>query len=370
MSEQISVRQTACFCAISMLALKLITLPSILVEMSTSSAIIVALIMFALDLMILFLYLKAKEKYPDLSLYELIKKVFGTIVAKIIYSFLFGIFILKILMLNNEAISYMRDIVDEDFKLTLYLMTFLPVVISMVYSGLKNSARTVEFGFVFIFIGLVFCLFLSEITFSYGEIGPIFKENISNILNTCGEVGFWFSDFLFVAILSDKIKYQKNMKKIIFAYVIITLIILIALYIIYIRLFNVTAFLHKDAIADITQYNRNIGNSGNIDIIAILVYMFIIFFQGAIYFLTAKNIYEKIVGYQNKIHSIIFITLSIITLQLFVFYNLELIINFVFNYLKYFGILAWIIIPLFYVSLLLFDKEKGDELVKEKSKQN
>ena len=370
MSEQISVRQTGCFCAISLLALKLITLPSILVQMSTSSAVLVASIMFALDLVMLFIYLKIKEKYPKLSLYELIKKYLGTVFAKFIYIIIFGLFIFKLIMLNNEAISYMRDIVDEDFKLSIYLMTFLPVVIAMVNSGLRSSARTVEFGFVFIFIGLIFCLFLSEITFTYGDMGPIFKENISNILSTCSSVGFWFSDFLFVVILSDKIKYQKNMKKIIFSYVIITLLILMALYIVYIRLFNVTSFLHRSAIADITQYNRNIGNSGNIDIIAILVYMFIIFFQGSIYFLSAKIIFEKIVGYNNKIHAIIFITTCILILQLFVFYNLELVIDFVIDYLKYFGIVAWILIPLYCVFLLIFDKEKNNELFKAKTKQN
>ncbi len=370
MTQQISVRQTACFCAISLLALKLITLPSLLVIMSTSSAIVVALIMFALDLFLLYIFLKVKEKYPNLSLYELIKKVFGSVLAKIIYIILFSFYILKLVMLNNEAIAYMRDVVDEDFRLIVYLMTFLPVVIAMVNSGLKSTARTIEFGFVFIFIGLIFCLFLSEVTFTYGEMGPIFKENILNILNSCKDVGFWFSDFLFITIISDKIKYKKNMKKIIFSYVFITLIILIALYIIYFRLFNVTAFLHRSAIADITQYNRNIGNSGNIDIIAILVYMFIIFFQGAIYFTGAKIIFEKIVGYDNKIHAIIFITLLILALQLFVFYNLDLIIDFVVNYLKYFGVVAWVIIPLYLICLLIFDREKGDELVKKKSKQN
>lgn len=370
MTDQMSVRQTACLCAISLLALKLITLPSLLVQMSTSSAILVAVIMFVADLFLLYIFLKIKEKYPNLTLYELIQKIFGKIIAKIVYIILFALFILKIIMLNNEAISYMRDIVDEDFQIIVYFMSFLPVVISLAYSGLKSTARTCEFGFVFIFIGLIFCLFLSEITFTFGEMGPIFKEDINNILNSCFNVGFWFSDFLFVTILADKIKYQKNMKKIIFSFVIITLLIVLVLYVIYIRLFNVTAFLHKDAIADITQYNRNIGNSGNIDIIAILVYMFIIFFQGAIYVTTAKTIYEKIVGYENKVHALIFITLCILSLQLFVFYNLELIISFVFNYLKYMGIFAWIIIPLFYIGLLLFDKEKENGMAKKKFKQN
>ena len=112
MTDQMSVRQTACLCAISLLALKLITLPSLLVQMSTSSAILVAVIMFVADLFLLYIFLKIKEKYPNLTLYELIQKIFGKIIAKIVYIILFALFILKIIMLNNEAISYMRDIVD------------------------------------------------------------------------------------------------------------------------------------------------------------------------------------------------------------------------------------------------------------------
>ena len=57
MKDQMTVRQTACFCAISMLALKLVALPSILYEKSESSGLLIAGALFLFDLSCLLLFL-------------------------------------------------------------------------------------------------------------------------------------------------------------------------------------------------------------------------------------------------------------------------------------------------------------------------
>lgn len=371
MNDQISVRQTACFCAISLLALKLIALPSILLEANKSSGLIVAFVLLVIDILVLYLFLKIKQKYPNCSLYDIIEKFLGKIIAKVVYVLVFLFFLAKISILMNETISYMRDIVDEEFQVYVFLLTFLPVITAMVNSGLKSTARTCEFGFVFILIGLIICLFLSEITFNFGELGPIFQDKPTNILKSIFDHSFWFSDFLFVTILADKIKFKKNNKKTIIYLVISISIILYILFIIYFRLFRVTAYLHKTAIADITQYNRNIGNVGNIDIVAILVYLFIIFFQGALYLTNLKVVYEKIVGYENKVHSLVVLNLILVAIQFFVLYSLQKVIDFSVGYLKYFSVLVWVIIPFFYICLLIFDKEKKhDKLYKKQYKKN
>ncbi len=358
MKEQISIRQTACFCAISLLALKLIALPSLLFEKSNSSGLIVAIIMFIIDILMLFLYLKIKEKYPDFSLYEIIKKYLGKIIAKIVYILIYLFFVFKLCMLMNEGVLYMQDVVDEDHSLIVFLLTYLPVITALSFNGLKSCARTCEFGFIFILIGLVICLFLSEVSLSFGEIGPLFIKDIKNILSACFDYNFWFSDFLFVTILADKIKIEKNAKRKIFSFVFMVAILLLILYFVYFRLFRVTAFLNKNAIADVTEYNRNIGNSGNIDIISIFVYLFVIFLQGSLYMNCLRICYEKIFEYKNSYHSLISANIIIFLLEYFVFFNIQKITDFVLFYFKYFGILIWIIIPLFYILLLVFGKEK------------
>lgn len=358
MKDQMTVRQTACFCAISMLALKLVALPSILYEKSESSGLLIAGALFLFDFLILYIFLKVKQKYPTLSLYELIHKIVGKIIAKIVYCAMFVFFITKLLMLMNEAVSFMQSIVDEDYSVLLFLLTFLPVITALSASGLKSTARTCEFGYIFIVIGLIVCLFLSETSAIFGNLGPMFNNSFGNILGTSFDVSFWFSDFIFVAVLSDKIKLEPCTIKTVFKFVIFIAFIIMLLYYAYFRLFRVTAFLHKNAIADVTQYNREIGNVGNIDIISILAYMFVIFFQGALYANCLKVVYEKIVGYKNKTHSLIVLNLFIIFLQYFLFFSLERMTVFVFNYFKYANILILFVIPLFYTGLLIFDREK------------
>lgn len=360
MKESMTVRQTAILCVISMLALKLIALPSLLFEQSKSSGLIITIAMFLFDYLILYIFLSIKERYPNLSFYEIIEKFLGKIIAKIIYILLFFFFLFKMSILMNESISYMQDIVDEEYTVIRYLFTFLPVITIMVYTGLKSTARTCEFGFVFILIGFIICLFLSSTSIGLGEIGPIFVQNPLDAVSACFNLSFWYSDFLFILILSDKIKVEKNTKKTIFSFVIIFSILLTILYITYFRLFGTTSFLHKNAIENITQFNRNIGNAGNIDIVSILTYLFIIFFQGALYLTCMKVIYEKIIGYENKIHSLISINLIIIFMQLFLIYNIQRIIFVAVNYLKYYSILFWLIIPIFCVCVLIFDKEKNN----------
>lgn len=344
MKDEITTRQTGCFCAISMLALKLVTLPSLLYEFAGTSGLIVALILFLFDFLALFLILRLKNKYKNMSLFEILHKYLGTFLAKSIYLIIFIFLIFKYLMIINEAVAYTQAIVDEDFTIIMFLMCFLPVTTAVAYSGLKSTARTCEFGFIFVIIGLVVCLFLAETTTGFMKLGSIFETKITKILSSSFSCSIWFIDFLFLLIIMDKIKVEKNMKKRIFNVVIFIFLILAVFYVIYFRLFRTTSFLHKNAIADVTQYNRNIGNVGNVDIISILVYLFVIFFQGAIYMSALKICFEKIVGYQNSTHALIFINILIICLEFFAFYNLQKIIDFYFNYFKYIYVFLWLII--------------------------
>ena len=366
MNSSMTSRQTACVCCLSLLALKLVELPSLLTKLAKTSAIVVTAILLALEFLLLYLFLLIKDKYPNYSLFELIKKVFGSLLAKFIYFVLAIVFVCKLSLLLNEGVVYMKNIVDEEFKITIFLFTFLPVITAMVYSGLRSTARTCEFGFLFIVVGLVTCLFLAKVDLKFGEVGPVFASGLNNIIKSCFDVSFWFTDFLFILILNDKIKKEKNTKKIVLFYVFFIDIILIIFYIIYFRLFRETGYIHETAIANITQYKKNIGNVGNADIIETLVYLFTIYFQGGIYLTCLCTIFKKITNDNNIFHSLIVINCLIIIIQCVIFYNLEMFIKFAISYLKYSTILVWGIIPIFYLFLLIFDRRKNVKVYKRK----
>ncbi len=370
MDNNITSRQTACICCLSVLVLKLVALPSVISRLISTSAVIVVAIMFCIELIMLYIFLTAKQKYPNMSLFELMCKFVGKIIAKIVYIFLAIIFICKLSLLLNEGVVYIKNIVDEDFNLILFLFTFLPVITALVYSGVRSTTLTCEFGFVFIIIGLISSLFLAKIDIDFGEIGAVFSNSIKSILTTCFETSFWFTDFLFILILGDRIKQQKNMKKNVILSVVAIEVLVAIFYIIYFRLFKQTGYIHETAIADITQYKKNIGNVGNVDIIETLVYLFTIFLYGSIYLTCLCNIFAKVTNDNNILHSLIFMNLLIVIIQYFVFYNLEIFTNFAIQYLKYSTILVWGIIPIFYILLFIFDRRRHVKIYKRKISSN
>ncbi len=363
MNDQITVKQAGSLCAISMLALKLVTLPSILYQQAKTSGLISAFCLFLIDFFGLFLILKLKQKFPNMSLYELLCKAIGKIFAKAIYIILYFFLLLKLIFIINEAVSYTQSIVDEEFTNIMFLMCFLPVISAVAHSGLKSTARTCEVGFIFVIFGFIVCLFLSETTTSFMKLSSIFESSPLKILSSSFSTSIWFFDFLFLLIIMDKIKVEKNLIKRFFNLIIFVFIILFIFYIIYFRLFRNTAFLHKNAIADVTQYNRNIGNVGNIDIISILVYLFIIYFQGAIYMSCLRICFEKIIGEINPTWAIIFADIILVILQYFIFYNLEITINFYMAYFKF----VW---PFLWLMLLLLFFMKGENKNDRKNKSH
>lgn len=362
MNDQITGRQAGSLCAISMLALKLVTLPSILYQLAKTSGLISVFCLFLIDFLGLFLILKLKQKFPNMSLYDLLCKAIGKFLAKTIYVILYIFLLLKLIFIVNEAVSYTQAIVDEEFSNIMFLMCFLPVISAVAHSGLKSTARTCEVGFIFVILGLIVCLFLSETTTSFMKLSSIFESSPFNIISSSFSTSIWFVDFLFLLIILDKIKIEKNLTKRIFNLIIFVFIILFIFYLIYFRLFRNTAFLHKNAIADVTQYNRNIGNVGNIDIISILVYLFIIYFQGAIYMSCMRICFEKIIGQVNPTWAIIFTNIVLIILQFFIFYNLERTIDFYMSYFKYIWPFLWLMLL-----LLFFMKGENKNARKNKS---
>ena len=262
----------------------------------------------------------------------------------------------------------MKNVVDEEYRITIFLFTFLPVISAMVYGGLTSTARTCEFGYVFVLVGIVACLFLAKIDLQFGELGPVFKNGFFGVIKPAFDSSFWFTDFLFIVILSDKIKLQKNFKRTVISFVVIIAILMTIFYLVYFRLFRETGYIHETAIANITQYKKNIGNVGNADVIESLVYLFTIFLYGSIYLTCLCNIYAKVTNDFNKIHALIVTNGIVIITQLVVVYNLEELIIFSYQVLKYSTILVWGLIPLFYILLFIFDRRGNVKTYKRKNK--
>ena len=357
--KTITIRQFSCFCGLALMSFKFLGLPSLMYTFNADGGLVTALCLLLLDVAMVFLAIGLKKKFPDYSLYELIQFKLGKIIAKIFYVFLAVVFFCQMIFLLNETSTYMHDVVNEEMTNYYILFVLFPVVACLVKNGIKNFARTTEFVFGFIIIGFVVCLLLGEGSVSFGHLGPFFENGFATFFDSVFSLTFFFTDFLFVYIFLDKVQAQKKDYKYLYFVIALVCVLLAILYISYFKLYSITATFHKNAIADVTQYRRVIGNVGNLDIFVILFVFFSLFFQSAIIFYSLSEIYKRIFGYDNVLHSIIAIIITIIILEYLVFVNLAKITQFVIIYMRYFSAFLFTIMPIYLLCILIFAKRRN-----------
>ena len=169
MREVITPRQAGIFCFLMMLSSKILALPSLLYKDTGYFALVIIFILLGLELFFLYIFIKLKEKYINLSFFDILSKYLGKIVTKIIYILFFLYFILAFVHLIYDNFIYLREAIFEDAKIERFFLIFFPVVCALAYKGLNSLARTAEFFYIFI------------------ANMPFYAQNIRRRAKSCGE---------------------------------------------------------------------------------------------------------------------------------------------------------------------------------------
>lgn len=365
MKNAINVNQTAFFCSVMLLASKLLILPSLMFKSNAYGGLITIIVMFVFELAILFLLIKIKEKYPNMSFFDLLSSFCGVILTRIIYLVLFVFFVLKMIYVSHETFNFLKLVLYENADLFVYYICLLPVINALAYKGLKSFARTLEVFYFIIIVGVIICslMWIPSITnLSFN----IFENNgWSGLLQSLFKHGFWFCDFAFLFIILDRIKLENNYGTKIMRYSIFTMAIIVFLVFSYYFIYQSSSFFHASAIFDIMQFSTRLGGVSKLDIIPTMVMMFLLFYQMGMFLYCAKSCYKNVLNTKNNVQALIFINILFILLNYFVFYNFEICIDVYSGIFSYFAILISVIIPFLFLLKLLFSKSQKKNIFKK-----
>ena len=369
MREDITPRQAGIFCFLMLFSSKILALPSILFKDAGYFAFFIIVIFLLAEIFFLYIFIKLKEKYINLSFFDILSKFLGKIVTKIIYFLFFLYFLIALVHLIYDNFIYLRETIFEDARIERFFIIFLPVICALAYKGLNGLARTAEFFYIFIVIGLICCLalgFSSVQIFTF----PTF-ENVSFGLTfgTIFNYFFWFGDFAFFLMIIDKIKVKNGFGKTIMNYVWLGFTLLIIFYFVFYQVYKNTSFMHGSAITDIIAFTNQVGNIEKLNLIALLVVMFAIFYQGGILLYSINESFSKFVTCTNKTQNFVaYIILTVITF-LFFFYASQKIHVMLEDYGKYLAIILFLIIPIYLIFQLIFDKNNKNFVKKVKNEK-
>lgn len=355
MTDIVNPRQAGIITSISILANKLILLPSLIFWQAKDQAIFVIVLLLAFEFLIMYFILKLKQKMYPLSLNDILKLTLGKVITKIIYVFFLLILFAKFIYVFLESYNYLKEMVNEDATLFLFILCALPIASSLAYMGLKSFGRTAQFFFWFIIFGLICCIsvsFLVEVNLS-----PVVEPGFQFLPKSFNYI-FWFSDYLFLLLFYDKVTPQKNYGNIILKYVLITSVLLIVFYFIYYSLFTYTPFLHYFAISDIVQFNVFLGDVWKLDIVALLTIMFLLYFELGFLMYASCECLNKIFVPMKKYISIVIVNFFVFVYIYLAILNLDFIIESAIGYLKYIVMFCGFVIPIILLIVYFYNRKK------------
>jgi len=358
MNNQISSKQAGILLCISTFSSKLLLLPSILYSQAGNQAFLLLFAIFFAEFIGVWFILKLKQKFYPLGLFDILKKVFGKIVTKIIFGIFAFYFALKFIYVFMESYNYLKEMVNEDATVLLYACCTLPVVNFLVIKGFRCLGRTAQFYFWFIVVGIISCFSIGFLAGAVRmpdlEFGIKFVPKIFNVI-------FWFGDYGFLLLTFDKIKPEKNLNKIVLKYFLLGIALVLCIHVMYFALFGTTTFMHFFAISDIVQFNIFFGGLWKLDILALLTIMFLLYFSMSLFAFCFSECMNKISPSIKRVHSTAIIDVAVFIAVYLSVLNLEMLVSGALTYFKYLSAFCLGLIPLILLIMFFANKNKGDK---------
>ncbi|MBQ0017055.1 MAG: GerAB/ArcD/ProY family transporter [Clostridiales bacterium] len=358
--KELSSRQAGLLIFITTCAMKLLVLPSLIISKTGNSIWLTLLIMFAIDIAIIFIFLSVLKQFPNLTFKELCETCLGKIFTKVVF-FLLGVLLcFKVSMLIRETYEFYTETSYVDFDWLVYL---IPLVLIASYASskrLRALGRASEIFIYFIGISLVMALLFSFGSADFLSFMPLLKTGISPVFNACFDYAFWFGDFILLFFFLGNIKVDKNTQKYIIISYIVAIFIVFILSVLHYAIYGSMSTMYKTTIVDITEYIPRLNTTGRFTWIIILLWPISLVFSICTYMNMAVKSFEncfeiekdnsKYVGYCS-------IALAVAILIAVNFSQINFMV-FIQNYFKYFVFVVQYILPPFLPLLLVYYSKK------------
>lgn len=350
----ISARQTGMLVVLLILANSILVTPSVIFAEVGADGFWLVLLLSIIDLLVLGAFFMLKSRFPEDKFYDILSKYLGKVLAKLIFSLILLFFLIKSLFTFSVVYTYLRQLVYQDAFEALAVICILPVVNHAVLVGLRSLSRTIELFFYCIIFGILLCIGMS-FTNVFGS--PIFfQTSVAKFFTSSFRHLVSFGNYLFLFLIMDKISLKEGEGRKIFYFALAGVAIVLAVLYRFYSIFRITAFMHNNALADISMVSAEYSSLGKLDIISMLTIMFLTFFQIELFVYGFCNSFLTIFPKFNKVHAVVAYDLLFLVLQLLLLSQYDFFIGATETYLPYVVIVINYIVPLVLTAITINHK--------------
>jgi len=364
----VSQRQLILILIISLVALKVLLLPSLLAKEIGRDAYIYVLIALLFDFFMLLIFLFLFNKNPDLSFYQILEKMFGCMIARIMMFALFLFFLMKCWGAFVTNYSYLNENLYTSLKWYTYCFPILIIVFFIARLKVNALARLVEFFAPIVIIGFLVSLLVGIRKADYTNLLPILENGFFGNFSIFFKYSFWFGDYLIFIVFFGNTKVEKKFNITISTTILIAIVLIALFFATIFSVFSYNSVSHTNSISDILQVLPSTADIGSFDWVLILVWDMALFLYFAIYILGAFYSFRQTFGKKYDLITTSAILIVVLILAIIVNFDIELSISLAKKYFWIFSLSIEYGIPilLFLFSPMIKRRDKADEIFMEK----
>ncbi len=354
-----TTRQLIFALIISLVTLKVLFLPSLLVKEIGRDGYIFFFLMLLVDFLVLLIFLFLYNKFPELSFYQIMQKIFGTVIAKIIMFLLCLFFLTKCWAVFQSNFIYLNENLHTTIKWYTFSIPLLVVVFYMSTFGVNAFMRLVEITFPVIVAGFILAFVTGLFRADFTELLPICENGFFSYLPKIFQFSFWFGDYLILAVFLGNVKRSKKFNlKVIISVAVSVLLITLFIMIVY-SVFSYSTVCHTNSISDILQVLPSSSDIGGFDWIIILIWDVSLFIYFTLNVLCAFYCIRQVLPKKVNQQIIVTILLAVILgANLLSHFDIIHTVEIIKQYVSYFSAVIQYGFPLLFLVFSFFHKKQ------------
>lgn len=256
------------------------TLPAYLSAFAQRDAWLSCLLLFAVDFILLSFTLWAiKLNKSSLSLNRILTLTVGKVGSKIIFFISFVFFLTRLLCQLSQSLELFSSVLTISTNWIAYTVPIFAFAFYSINKGFRNIARMTELLFVPIALAAILLVALSFPEVETLNLLPVLEYGFRPVAYSSLCNGFWFSDYLFLALLLDRIQVKKRL----FLSPLVSFgscaILTTALVVSFTGIFGNISWMQDIAFAKISQFVITDTSKGRIEWIALVLWLFSVFIK-------------------------------------------------------------------------------------------
>lgn len=260
---------------------KVLTIHPLVYEYAGKDSILSVTLGMLLDLLLLFIVIIIMQKNKDITFFELLKKCFGQVVARILLVFLFVFILLKATFLYQETHSFFMQFLYDEIPLLLYIIPLFFITGYLAVKGIHTIVRSMEIFALFILIGIVICGTSALNGINFDHILPFFENGVTPMFEGLQAQTFYRGNAIILLCFMGKIDFKKHFKTKFMLFNIVLSLLIVVVSLVFYTVYGPSARYVEFTLADLPQYDPFVSDLGRLNWLSVVVCTMALFLTSA-----------------------------------------------------------------------------------------